>query len=268
MSHRPTRRRAAGIGLGALAVATLSVTGVAMASAATPTLSTSVAPGGNFDLSHWELQLPTGSPGSPTTIPPSRLEGTKGFQDSYFFTNATDGSMSFWDPENGVTTPNSSFARSELREMNANGSPADWSVPGTHTLSATVKATQVPNHVCVGQIHLGDNSGSTKPLLELFYYANGNIEMAIEQTPAGGNEVQHFVANVPLGQRWSYVIGLSGGNTITLKLNGANHSWSLPTSFRSLPMYFKAGDYDQSTGSSSTVGAKVQFYALTITHSS
>jgi hypothetical protein len=31
-------------------------------------------------------------------------------------------------------------------------------------------------------------------------------------------------------------------------------------------MYFKAGDYDQSSGSSSTVGAKVQFYALTIHH--
>jgi hypothetical protein len=31
-------------------------------------------------------------------------------------------------------------------------------------------------------------------------------------------------------------------------------------------MYFKAGDYDQSAGSSSTVGAKVQFYALSVVH--
>jgi hypothetical protein len=31
-------------------------------------------------------------------------------------------------------------------------------------------------------------------------------------------------------------------------------------------MYFKAGDYDQSVGSSSTVGAKVQFYALDYFH--
>jgi hypothetical protein len=31
-------------------------------------------------------------------------------------------------------------------------------------------------------------------------------------------------------------------------------------------MYFKAGDYDQSTGSSATVGAKVRFFALTIFH--
>ena len=37
--------------------------------AVTPTLNPNVAPGGNFNLSVWELQLPIGSPGSPTTIP-------------------------------------------------------------------------------------------------------------------------------------------------------------------------------------------------------
>jgi hypothetical protein len=150
--------------------------------------------------------------------------------------------------------------------MNADGSPANWSIPGTHTLSATVKVTQVPDHVCVGQIHLGQNSGSTKPLLELFYYKNGNINMAIEQTPAGGNEVLHAVGNVPLGKQFSYVITLTGGKTIGLKLNGTSHSWALPSSFNGFPMYFKAGDYDQSTGGSSTVGAKVQFYALSVMH--
>jgi hypothetical protein len=31
-------------------------------------------------------------------------------------------------------------------------------------------------------------------------------------------------------------------------------------------MYFKAGDYDQSAGSSSTVGATVHFYALSVVH--
>jgi hypothetical protein len=31
-------------------------------------------------------------------------------------------------------------------------------------------------------------------------------------------------------------------------------------------MYFKAGDYDQTAGTSASVGAKVQFYALRIAH--
>jgi hypothetical protein len=230
-------------------------------------LDPSVAPGGNFDLSLWELQLPTGSPGAPTTISPGQLEGPNGFQDPYFYTDSTDGAMTFWDPENGVTTPNSSYSRSEFREMTAGGAAANWFSPGTHKLSATLRVTQVPDHVAVGQIHLG-SGGSTKPLLELFYYANGNIEMAIEQTPAGGNEVPHLAGNVPLGTKWSYTIGLSG-NTISLVINGgATQTWPMSSTFNGYGMYFKAGDYDQSTGSSSTVGATVGFYALTISHSS
>ena len=42
----------------------------------------------------------------------------------------------------------------------------------------------------------------------------------IEQTPVGGNEVRHPAGNVPLGTKFSYVIGLTGGNTISLVING------------------------------------------------
>ncbi|NUP48719.1 MAG: polysaccharide lyase family 7 protein [Catenulispora sp.] len=230
-------------------------------------LNPGVAPGGNFDLSLWELQLPTGSAGSPTTIPPSQLEGANGFQDSYFYTASGDGAMTFWDPENGVTTPNSNYSRSELREMTSSGAAANWFAPGNHTLSATLKVTKVPNHVCVGQIHLG-SGGSTKPLLELFYYANGDIKMAIEQTPAGGNEVLYTVGNVPLGSKWSYTIGLSG-STISLVLNGGTpKTWTASSTFDGYGMYFKAGDYDQTSGSDPSVGATVGFYDLAVHHSS
>ena len=251
----------------ALAVAAVAALGAGQAVTATaaPALNPGSAPGGNFNLSVWELQLPTGSPGSPTTISSQQLQGASGFQNSYFYTDKTDGSMTFWDPENGVTTPNSNYARSELREMTSGGSPASWSVPGTHKLSATVKVDQVPDHVCVGQIHLGQNSGSTKPLLELYYHANGNITVGIENSPTGG-QTQHSVGTVPLGTKFSYVISLTGGNTIGISINGKNQNFTMPSSFKSYPMYFKAGDYDQSSGSSSTVGAKVQFYALTVQH--
>jgi len=230
-------------------------------------LDPNVAPGGNFDLSVWELQEPVGSAGSPTTILPAQLEGAKGFQDTYFFTDPTDGSMSFWDPENGVTTANSNYPRSELREMTAGGAAANWSSSGTNTLSATLKVTQVPDHVAVGQIHLGTGTpASTKPLLELYFYATGDIELGIEQTPAGGNEVNHPVGNVPLGTKWSYVIGLSS-NTISLVIDGgAAQTFTMPSSFDQEDMYFKAGDYDQSVGTSATVGAKVQFYSLEVFH--
>jgi hypothetical protein len=230
-------------------------------------LNPHVAPGANFDLSIWELQEPVGAPGSPTTYSPAQLEGPNGHQDAYFYTDKTDGSMTFWDPENGVTTANSMYPRSELREMTSAGAPANWPTMGTHTLSATLKATVVPDHVCVGQIHLGTGTpASTKPLLELFYFSTGSIAIGIEQTPAGGNEVSTTVGNVPLGTKWSYVIGLSG-NAITLVIDGgATQSFTMASSFDQENMYFKAGDYDQSVGSSSTVGAKVQFYALAVHH--
>ncbi len=223
------------------------------------------APGVNFDLSLWELQEPIGSPGSPTTILAAQL--ASGFHDTYFYTDPSDGSMTFWDPENGVTTPNSNFPRSELREMTASGAAANWPAKGTNTLSATLKVTEVPDHVCVGQIHLGTGTpSSTKPLLELFYSTSGAIALAIEQSPAGENEMQHPVGDVPLGTKWSYVIGLSG-NTISLIVNGgAPQTFTMASSFDQEGMYFKAGDYDQSVGSSATVGAKVQFYALALFH--
>jgi hypothetical protein len=92
--------------------------------------------------------------------------------------------------------------------------------------------------------------------------------MAIEQSPAGGNEVLYNVGHVPLGTQWSYVIGVSG-STISLALNGgAKRKWTASSSFSGYGLYFKAGDYDQSSGSSSSVGATVGFYSLSVYHGS
>lgn len=163
----------------AATVAVVTVLGTSSAGAADP----KVAPGGNFDLSVWQLQEPVGSPGSPTTISSSRLQGANGFQDSYFYTDTRDGAMTFWAPEKGVTTPNSNYARSELREMNRNGSAADWSLSGSHKLSATLRVVSVTSNVCVGQIHLGSGGSSTKPLVELYYRSNGDIVVGTENSP-------------------------------------------------------------------------------------
>ncbi|WP_433617902.1 polysaccharide lyase family 7 protein [Dactylosporangium sp. CA-139114] len=229
-------------------------------------LDPNVAPGGNFDLSIWQLQLPTGSPGSPTQIPPSQLKGANGYVNpAYFFTDKTDGSMTFWAPEKGVTTPNSNYARSELREMNANGSAADWKLAGSHKLSARLRIPSVTKNVCVGQIHLGTGGPSTKPLLELYYRPNGDIILGTENSPDGGQTL-HTVGNVPLGVQWSYVIAVSGGNTIKLTINGSTTSYGIPSSFNQYGMYFKAGSYNQSSSESTTNGAKVKFYALTVSH--
>ncbi|MCO5974071.1 polysaccharide lyase family 7 protein [Actinoallomurus soli] len=228
-------------------------------------LDPTVAPGGNFNLSVWALQLPIGSPGSPTTIPPSQLKGANGYTNpAYFWTDKNDGSMTFWDPESGVTTPNSSYARSELREMNADGSAADWPLSGTHKLSATLRIVSVTKNVCVGQIHLGSGGSSTKPLLELYYHSDGDVVLGIEKSPDGGQNT-YTLTNVPLGTQWSYVIAIVGGK-IQVTVNGNTKSYSIASGFSAYHQYFKAGDYNQSSSSSTSNGAKVKFYALTVAH--
>ncbi|MFG2881278.1 polysaccharide lyase family 7 protein [Streptomyces sp. NPDC048297] len=223
------------------------------------------APGGNFDLSAWQLQEPVGSPGHPDTIPSSRLQGADGYQDAYFYTDTNDGAMTFWAPEKGVTTPNSHYARSELREMNRDGSPADWKLSGSHRMSATLRTVSVTKNVCVGQIHLGSGGSSTKPLLELYQHANGDIVLGTEDSPSGG-QTSHDVGHVAIGETWSYTIAVSGGNTIDLTVDGTTTHYAIPSSFKSYKQYFKAGSYNQSSSSSTKKGAKVAFYKLTVSH--
>ncbi|MDI5961304.1 polysaccharide lyase family 7 protein [Streptomyces sp. SL13] len=250
-----------------LVVAAACLSGVVGVLGATPAaaLDSTVAPGGNFDLSTWELQEPVGSPGSPTTILPSQLEGADGYQDSYFYTGS-DGGMTFWDPESGVTTPNSNYARSELREMNSDGSAADWALSGNHTLTARVRAISITSSTCVGQIHLGSGGSSTKPLVELYYHSNGDVVAGIENSPSGG-QTTHTLGNVPIGSTFGYTLAVSNGNTLEITVNGSTTSYSIPSSFDQYHQYFKAGDYNQSSSSSTTKGARIVIYQLHVTHS-
>jgi hypothetical protein len=236
----------------------------AQAGTLTSNISSSVAPGGNFKLSVWELQEPVGSAGHPTTISSSKLQGSNGFTDKYFYTGS-DGAMTFWAPEKGVTTANSSYARSELREMNSDGSAANWKLGGTNKLNATLKVVSVTDHVTIGQIHLGTGGSSTKPLLELYYYNNGDIKVGIENSPSGG-QTPHTVGHVSVGTKFTYQIEESGSSSLSLSINGSTTHYSIPSSFDKYKVYFKAGSYNQSSSSSTTKGARVAFYALTVSH--
>jgi hypothetical protein len=236
-------------------------------------LDPNLPPGSNFDLVVWYLQEPSGSAGSPTYISSAMLQA--GYHDAYFYTDPTDGAMTFFDPENGIVIPGSTYPRSELREVNTDGSNANWPVAGTNRLAATVAVVDVPDHVCVGQIHIGSPLGdagladSTLPLLELYYHVNGEIDVGIENMPVSGNESYTTLATVPLGTRFDYVISLTGdgtGNgTIGITINGTQQTFPMPSGFVGYGEYFKAGDYDQSV-SDAGVAATVKFYALSVIH--
>ena len=84
------------------------------------------APAQVLDLTQWKLTLPTGNPGSPTEI----LQPALGvFAATNYFTVLPAGNgVVFTAPCGGVTTSGSSYPRSELRQMDGDGTTlASWS---------------------------------------------------------------------------------------------------------------------------------------------
>lgn len=225
-------------------------------------LRTDVAPGGNFDLSKFNLQLPIGSSGSPTTIPASNLVGADGYTNKYYFyTDKNDGAMVMMDPVTGVTTSGSAHCRTELRET-----PGGWSTNGTNILTVTEAVTKVPSNVCIGQIFQAN--GPSKPLCELQYKSNGTLNLFLENTNEGGGGTTTKVGSVPLGTKFTYSLSLSG-KTISVKINDTTTNFTLPPTFVGETFYFKAGNYDQTATSGTpgtTPGTVVKIYSLNITH--
>jgi Alginate lyase len=120
----------------------------------------------------------------------------------------------------------------------------------------------VTSNVCVGQVHLGSGGSSTKPLLELYYHSDGNIYAGTENSPSGGQTL-HYITHVALGVQWTYVLNVTD-YTINLTVNGIRSSYGVPSSFDAYGQYFKAGDYNQSSSNSTSNGAKVKFYSLSV----
>lgn len=229
-------------------------------------LNPSLAPGQNFNLSGFTLQLPFADSGSSS---PKQVSGSAltTYQDSghkYFFTESGDGAMvmkEYGAPPNCVTTPNSTHCRTELRE-NTSWSPT----AATNRLQATVNVTEIDNgSVVIGQIHI-DDSISTKPAMEMYYESNGDIKVGVEQNVdgSGGQGTPTLVGHVPVGTQFAYEIEwYSGGLKVAIgtdldHLSG--HFTTLSTKNLGTPKsYFKAGCYNQGTGT-----ADVHFLTLSI----
>ncbi len=114
--------------------------------AAVPALAgagrTASKPGELIDTNEWYLTLPTGKAGSPDTIEGAQLAT---YHSKFFdLTTARDGIV-FNAGADGVTTKNSHYPRSELREMNGS-EKASWSnTSGTHVFDVREAFTKLPS---------------------------------------------------------------------------------------------------------------------------
>lgn len=263
---------------------TLSLFGLAALEAGTANaaLDPSLPPGGNFDLSNWNITIPFDANndvvGKPRTILPVNMVGPNGFSHRPAFFTDKDGAMTFWAPLNGATTGGSNHPRSELREMiDPSTTQVNWDSFGTSILDAQVRIMQVPSSdgtVIVGQVH---GHGSA-PLVLLYYKYDfnkqvGRVYAKLQGTPIQGPPfTQNIIAtDIPLGQRWTYQIKVerpAGGRAIASASanNGTPATMVMDPSWDTETFYFKAGSYLHTYGNSATEGALVKFYRLAASH--
>jgi hypothetical protein len=264
------------------------------------TLDPSKPPSGNFDLTKWKITLPDASEVQPSTL-------SNGYtHSSWFYTDSTTGGMVFVSPNLGGTTQNSTYTRSELREMlnpsagttslgnnwvtSTSSSTTKSQAGGVDgTMKATLRVDRVSTtgdsgkvgRVVVGQIH----GPSTEPI-RLYYHkrpsdSKGAIYFGTDDlnnnntwvNVIGGPSSLNPSNGIALGQKWSYEIKVVGLQmTVKVTPEGGSTTtvnYTLPSGYNNKYLYFKAGVYNQNntdTSPSLNDHVKATFFSLTHTH--
>ncbi|WP_081928878.1 polysaccharide lyase family 7 protein [Microvirga sp. BSC39] len=237
-------------------------------------LNTSAAPSGNFNLSNWKITLPVDQNGSlsGTAV---EVQNLSGYKNSKYFYTGSDGAMVFYAPVDGATTKGSSYARSELREMNG-GEKAAWNLSKGGFMSATLEVDAAPDRdgiggrLVVGQIH-----GQNDELVRL-YWENGTVYFVNDQAGSGNSETKFTLKDsggatpdVSLNERFSYTINAKG-STLEVEVYADGKVYESSTKINSVwqsdTFYFKAGAYLGANESNGSGAGQASFYALDVNH--
>lgn len=214
-----------------------------------------------LDLTRWKIQLPIGGDEDPDEVKQPAL-ATYAVDPWFTATPECDG-VRFRAAVNGVTTSGSNYPRSELREMNADGSDeTGWSATsGTHTMVINQSITAVPQgrpYVVAGQIHDGDDDVS------VFRLEGSNLYVTKGDTSRHKLVTSDYVLGTPFEAKF-----VVSGGSIKAYYNGVLQT-TISASFPD--GYFKSGAYTQancgnaSPCSSSNYG-EVVVHDITVTHS-
>ncbi|GGA87412.1 hypothetical protein GCM10011369_31830 [Neiella marina] len=223
----------------------------------TGNLDPNLPPSGNFDLLDWTLGVPVDNDGDGKSDTIKEIELSSGYEHSSWFYTDSDGGMVFKAPVDAPkTSTNTSYTRSELREMLRRGDTSystkgvggnNWvfsSAPSSAQNAAggvdgLLTATLAVNHVTttgdssqqgrviIGQIHANDDEPVRIYYRKLKNNAKGSIYIAHE--PRTGSE-QYYemigsrsssasnpVDGIALDEQFSYSIRVVG-NTLTVTI--------------------------------------------------
>lgn len=223
-----------------------------------PPVGNARVPADILNLSAWKVTLPIGSGHDPQEITQPTLAHYA--INPYFMVNAAHTGVVFQANAGGVTTSNSGYPRSELREMTAGGSEeASWSTTsGTNTMTvreAITHLTVVKPQVTVAQVHDGEDD-------VIVIRLDGPHHLYAEHN---GTDYGDLDNNYVLGTAFTAQFVASGGH-IRISYNGVQKVDYTKTSSGD---YFKAGCYTQSNtskGDAADAYAQVVIYALAVTH--
>jgi hypothetical protein len=222
---------------------------------AAATKDTADRPGDLIDLGHWYLTLPTGQAGSPDTVENPDLAS---FTNEFFKINDKRDGVTFSANAGGVTTKNSRYPRSELREMNGSEKAAWSNTSGTHTLDVCEAITKVPEakpEVVAAQIHDAEDDVMQIRLEGqrlVVQYDDGSSEAVVDP-------------NYVLGTPYNVRIVAAGGKVEVL-YNGEKKA-ELPLTGSG--WYWKVGAYVQSntgTGEAADATGEVTVCSLNPVH--
>jgi hypothetical protein len=207
------------------------------------------------DLQGWKLTLPINN-AQDINQPELSI-----YESSYFNHLPDCTALVFKTPIGGMTTPNSSYPRTELREMTSDGTKvASWSATsGTHEMDWRVAVDSAPSakpQLVVGQVHDAEDD-----VVQVMY--DGEDRTITYRWL--GKSTGDLVSEYQLGTYVDLKIVVSGG-AFNLYANGelkASHSRP------STGMYFKAGSYPQSNpgrGDDPNAVSQVRISKLAVKH--
>lgn len=207
-----------------------------------------------IDLKNWYLTLPSGPQGSPDTIHQPILND---YSSIYFSVNPSKNGVQFAAWVDGVHTKNSSYPRSELREMKGTDK-ASWSnKSGTHTMTVKQAITHTPvvkPHVVAAQIH--DSSD------DIIMVRLEGKNLFVE---AKGNSIGVLEPNYSLGTIYTVKI-VAAGSRIKVYYNDV---LKVDYAKSGSGYYYKAGCYTQSNlskGDKADAYGEVIIYSLEVKH--
>ena len=250
-----------------------------------------------IDLSTWKVTIPTPrADGNATEVHPPDISGyaTNDLLTEFMYNDSTDGSLVFYTYPN-ATTANSSYSRTELRELiDGESAKINWTFAEGGRMKGTLSVPEIstnaggnPHRTIIMQIHgrltdaqknlIGANDNNAPPVLKLQWY-RGQIRVhtkvlkdlnasstEILETDAWGNEAFNFSEYVGHDKFTLEIIASEGRMEVILNGNESKvYEGIHMEKWGDFENYFKAGNYLGTTEAGAF--AKVKYYDLEVMH--